>query len=107
MRRSSRIVVNLVSGLVECPSEEKIVVPLRAVLTTKRPQQQKRKNGHFEQSAAVRASDVHASTGWATPKKIETSSGMGTGFGPRMLTRPQLRVNAHGETQIGTLSSSD
>jgi hypothetical protein len=32
---------------------------------------------------------------------------MGTGFGPRMLTRPQLRVNAHGETQIGTLSSSD
>jgi hypothetical protein len=52
MSRSSNMVY-LVSGLVKCPSEEEIVVPLGAVLATKWPQQQKWENDHFEQATAV------------------------------------------------------
>jgi hypothetical protein len=97
MRQSSRIKVDLVSGLVKCPSEEKIVVPLRAVLTTKWPQQQKWENDHFVQAAAVRAPDVHTSAEWATSEEIEASVWHGIEYGQRMLTRLHLGVNPHRE----------
>src|SRR6202043_3017408 len=60
IRGSSGINMNLVSRLVKRPSEEEIVVPFRAVLATKRPQEHEWKNDHFEQAPAVRASHVRA-----------------------------------------------
>jgi hypothetical protein len=94
MNHSSKVRVNLISGLVKCPSEEKIIVPLGAILAAKWPQQQKGKQDRFEQTTTVRAPDVHAAAGWATSKKIEATVWHVVRFERGMLTRPYLRVKS-------------
>ena len=88
----------IVFALVKSLGKEEIAVPLGAVLATDRPQQQKRWNGHFERSTAVRAPHVQAPAKWATSKKIEPNMRHRIGHEPRMLTRPTFGVNPHGET---------
>jgi hypothetical protein len=103
MNRSSSIMANLVSRLVECPSEIEIVVPLLAVLATKWPQQQKWENDHFDQAPAMRVPHVQAPASWAASKEIEASMRHGAGYGRRMLTRPYLRVNPYDKVWSGGL----
>jgi hypothetical protein len=97
MNLSSSIMVNLLSRLVECPSEKEIIVPLLAILATKWPQQQKWENDHFDQAPAMRVPHVQAPASWAASKEIEASMRHGAGYGPRMLTCLYLRVNPHEE----------
>src|SRR6266566_477909 len=100
MSRSLSVMVNLVSRVVECPSEKEIIVSLLAILATKWPQQQKWENDHFEQAPAMRVPHVQAPASWAASKDMEASMRHGAGYGPRMLTRPYLRVNPHEETHL-------
>jgi hypothetical protein len=80
--------VNFISGVVKCPGKEEIIVPLGAILATKWPQQQKRKQNRFEQTTPVRAPDVHAAAGGATSKEIEATVWHVVRFEEGMLTRP-------------------
>ncbi len=97
MNRSSSIMVNLLSRLVERPGEKEIIVPLLAILAAKWPQHQKRENDHFDHAPAMRVPHIQAPASWAASKEIEASMRHGAGYGPRMLTCPYLRVNPHEE----------
>src|SRR5882762_1266189 len=81
------------------PGKEQIVAPLGAVLSTKRPQQQKRENDHFEGFTAVRAPHVQAPAKWVASRKIEPSMLHDSGCETRMLTRPTCGVNPQGESR--------
>jgi hypothetical protein len=64
-------------GFVQRPGKKEIIVPLGAVLATKRPQQKKRKNEHFEKPAPVRAANVQALAGRTAPEQIKSIVGHG------------------------------
>src|SRR5258706_11737968 len=88
----NRVKLNPMLG--KCAKKKKTRSPPCSIFATKRPQQQKRKQGRFEQPTTVRAPDIHASAEWATSKEIEAIVWHVVMFERRMLTRPYLRVKS-------------